>query len=301
MSASFSRRGPAAPQAVDREDGGSAARRFLAEHRAGLGGLAVVAAAMLAGWGAWSRLAAPVRAQSDRVLFPEAVELVGVAPWVKCDLRGEALRNASLDGGLPLDDPELPRRLARGFDMHPWVRQVIAVDVRHPAAARVEVACREPVAMVTVKGGLLAVDGEGVVLPSADFTPESAAAYPRIAGITSSPQAPEGFPWGDPLIEEGAALAAAIGPEWTALGLEECRPVGGRGARGWELVGPDARTIRFGSVPGREQPGEPSAAVKIARLRALAAAAESRDAIDLTATEQAGDGQGEPARSIPAP
>lgn len=300
MSASFSRRGPAAAPADDRDDAPSGPWRFVSEHRAGLGALAVGAAALVAGYGVWSRLAGPVRAQPDRVLFPEAVEVVGVAPWVKCDLRGEALRNASLDGGLPLDDPELPRRLARGFDMHPWVRQVIAVDVRHPAAARVEVACREPVAMVTVKGGLLAVDGEGVVLPSADFTPESAAAYPRITGIASSPQAPEGFPWGDPLVEEGAALAAAIGPEWATLGLEECRPVAGRGARGWELVGPGDRTIRFGSVPGREQAGELAAAVKIARLRGLAGTEVTGGTIDLSAGDAA-DRQDDPPRSIPAP
>jgi hypothetical protein len=299
MTASFSRRGPA--PAADGDAAQTGPWGFVREHRAGLGAAAVAAAALVAGYAAWSRLAGQVRAQPDRVLFPEGVEVVGVAPWVKCDLRGEALRNASLDGGLPLDDPELPRRLARGFDMHPWVRQVIAVDVRHPAAARVEVACREPVAMVTVTGGLLAVDGEGVVLPSADFTPESAAAYPRITGIASSPQAPEGFPWGDPLVEEGAALAAAIGPEWVALGLEECRPVGGRAARGWELVGPGDRTIRFGSVPGREQAGEPAAAVKIARLRSLAAAAESPDTIDLTGAEPAEERQAEPPRSIPAP
>jgi len=259
--------------------------------------MVVAAAAALAGWAAWSRLAEPVRSHSEQVLLPEAVEVVGVAPWVRCDVRAEALRNASLDAGLPLDDPELPRRLARAFDMHPWVRQVVAVNLRHPAAARVEIACREPVAMVGVKGGLLAVDGEGVVLPSADFTAESAAAYPRISGVESSPQGPEGFPWGDPLVEEGAALAAAIGPEWTPLGLVECRPVGLRDRRGWELAGPEDRIIHFGSAPGREQADEPTAAAKIARLRAIAAAPAAGGRIDLTQREQGGDAP----RSIPAP
>jgi len=269
---------------------------FLREHRAGLGAVVVGAAAALAGLAAWSRLAEPVRAHPEQVLLPEAVEVVGVAPWVRCDVRAEALRNASLDAGLPLDDPELPRRLARAFDMHPWVRQVVAVNLRHPAAARVEIACREPVAMVGVKGGLLAVDGEGVVLPSADFTAESAAAYPRITGVDSSPQGPEGFPWGDPLVEEGAALAVAIGPEWKPLALVECRPVAVGGRRGWELAGPEERIIHFGSAPGREQPDEPPAAAKIARLRAIAAAPVSGGRIDLTEREPA-----DAPRSIPAP
>lgn len=285
------------------ESGGLSA--FLAEHRAGLGAVAVLAAAAFAGWSLWSRMSEPVRTHPDTILMPDAVELRGVAPWVRSDLKAEALRNASLDGGLPLDDPELSRRLARAFEMHPWVRLVVDVSLRHPAAATVDVECREPVAMVGVKGGLLAIDADGVVLPSGDFTAESAAVYPRIAGIDSSPQGPEGTPWGDPLVEEGAAVAVAVGPEWKSLGFTECRPVGKHGLRRWELVGPPPRTIVFGSAPGREQAGEPLAAAKIARLRALAAepAADDAERIDLTQKDgDAPDAAASPAiPSIPSP
>jgi hypothetical protein len=275
---------------------------FLAEHRAGLGAVAVVLAAAVAGWVIWSRVSESARVHPDVVLMPDAVELRGVAPWVRCDLKAEALRNASLDGGLPLDDPELSRRLARAFEMHPWVKLVVNVSLRHPAAAAVEVLCREPVAMVGVKGGLLAVDAEGVVLPSGDFTAESASLYPRVSGVESSPQGPEGSAWGDPVVEEGAALALAVGPEWKQLGLTECRPVGKPGFRRWELVGPPPRTILFGSAPGREIPGEPLAAAKIARLRALEAdpvASEADQPLDLTLeTGDAAGGQAIP--SIPS-
>jgi hypothetical protein len=276
---------------------------FLAEHRAGFGAVAVILAAAVAGWVIWSRVSESVRVHPDVVLMPDAVELRGVAPWVRCDLKAEALRNASLDGGLPLDDPELSRRLARAFEMHPWVKLVVDVGLKHPAAAAVEVLCREPVAMVGVKGGLLAVDAEGVVLPSADFTAESASLYPRIAGVESSPQGPEGSAWGDPVVEEGAALALAVGPEWKQLGLTECRPVGRPGFRRWELVGPPPRTILFGSAPGREAPGEPLAAAKIARLRALEAdpaAAVATSTLDLT-LESADAAGGQAIPSIPSP
>jgi hypothetical protein len=285
------------------ESGGLSA--FLAEHRAGLGAVAVLAAAAFAGWSLWSRMSEPARTHPDTILMPDAVELRGVAPWVRSDLKAEALRNASLDGGLPLDDPELSRRLARAFEMHPWVRLVVDVSLRHPAAATVDVECREPVAMVGVKGGLLAIDADGVVLPSGDFTAESAAVYPRITGIDSSPQGPEGTPWGDPLVDEGAAVAVAVGPEWKSLGFTECRPVGKHGLRRWELVGPPPRTIVFGSAPGREQAGEPLAAAKIARLRALAAepAADDAERIDLTQEDgDAPDAAASPAiPSIPSP
>jgi hypothetical protein len=291
------RRGrPLPPEEPD--EGG--AGRFFAEHRAGITALVVAAAAGLAGWVFWTRAAEPSRSHPDSVLRAEKIEVRGQAPWVRCDLKAEALRNASLDGPLPLDDPALARRLARAFDMHPWVRQVVNVSLSHPAAATVEIACREPVAMVGVQGGLLAVDAEGVVLPSADFTAESAAEYPRIAGIETSPQGPEGSAWGDPLVEEAAALAVAIGPEWKPLELLECRPVGKHPPRRWELSGPQSRIIVFGSAPGREAAGEPSAAAKIARLRSLAADPEaaSVERIDLTAEEGAAAA---PVRSIPAP
>ena len=252
---------------------------FFAGRQAGWGAIAVAAAAVAGGLMIWSRVSDDVRSDQGYVLEPAAIELNGVAPWVRTDLKGEALRNASLDGRLPLDDPELPRRLARGFDMHPWVRRVVRVDLDHPARAVVEVVCREPVAMVSVTGGLLAVDAEGVVLPSADFTAEDAARYPRIVGVATSPQGPEGSPWGDPVVEEAAALAVAIGPEWSDLNLVECRATDEQGRRVWVLADDAGGTIRFGSAPGCEVAGEPSAAAKVARLQSLGAI---EGTIDLT-------------------
>ena len=276
-----------------------AARRPIAAwfsaHRAGGLAIAVLAAAVVAGWAIWSRFGEDARGQRDAVLLPDAVQVRGVADWVKGDVRAEALRNASLDRGLPLDDPELQRRLARAFDMHPWVRRVVAVELLHPAAAVVEVECREPVAMVAWQDGLLAVDAEGVVLPGADFTPEAAAVYPRVAGIESSPQGSEGFPWGDTAVEEAAALAAALGPDWAALGLVDMRPVRERNARLWELAASDGSRILFGSAPGRELAGEPTAAAKLARLKELGASGGD-GRLDLTV-----DAGREPApRTIPA-
>jgi hypothetical protein len=292
----FPRRKPTASDTPDE------APSFLSRHRAGIGGLLVVAAAFAAGWAIWSQVGDRVRADAAYTLLPEAIELRGAAAWVPAALKAEALRNASLDIPLPLDDPELPRRLARAFDMHPWVKRVVGVELRNPPAAVVEIQCREPVAMVAVPGGLLAVDAEGVVLPSADFTAEAAARYPRISGVASGPQGPEGSSWGDPVVEEGAALAAAIGPEWRSLGLETCRPVRERGVRMWELVGPGGLTILFGSAPGRETADEPTAARKIAGLEAAVkdfmTDAGRNGRIDLTASRASATA---PPPAIPSP
>lgn len=267
---------------------------FLDEHRAGLGAILVAIAAVGLGWAGWSRFGDRVRGAADLVLHPDSITVEGIAPWVRADLKSEALRDASLDAGIPLDDPELVRRLARAFAMHPWVREVVSVTATHPAAADVVVRCREPVAMVAVPGGLLAVDAEAVVLPSDDFTAETAAEYPRITGVPSGPQGAVGFPWGDPLVEEGAAVAAAVGPDWKSLGLTGCRPAGGasQSPRAWELIDDKGRTVLFGAAPGHEAAGEPTAATKISRLRALP---EGKSA-DLTKTPPPTD----EVRSIPA-
>jgi hypothetical protein len=270
---------------------------FMADHRSGLAAIAVAVAATAAGWLLWREFGERARTHRGAILTPADVELVGCADWVTSDLRAEALRGASLDGGLPLDDPELARRLARAFDIHPWVREVVRVTLRHPAGAVVEIRCREPVAMVAVPGGLLAVDAEGIVLPSDDFTAEAAARYPKLTGIASGPRGAAGFSWGDPAVEEGAALAAVIGPEWQRLGLVEVRPVGDARSRTWTLVGEGDLVITFGSAPGHEVPNEPTAAMKVARLRALDAAEKPSAAIDLrdAPTRDA------PATVIPAP
>ncbi len=278
------RRKPTPFQPAPRGADGSLAG-FLLVRRAGLGSVAVVLLAIAAGAFVWSRVGDFVRWGDGYQLRPEMVELLGRAPWVRGDLKAEVMRSASLDGGLPLADSELATRLARAFDMHPWVKQVVRVEVKHPARAIVEILCREPVAMVSVRGGLLAVDADGFVLPSADFAPESAAEYPRITGVESSPQGPEGSRWGDSVVEEGASVAVVIGPEWRTLGIVECRPIAMQGTRMWELVGPEGRTILFGGAPGREAAGEPSVAEKIVKLKALEGDT-SGQRVDLTTSER---------------
>jgi hypothetical protein len=48
------------------------------------------------------------------------------------------------------------------------------------------------------------------------------------------------------------------------------------------MPSPDAKTIRFGSAPGHESAGEPSAALKAAALRALVGHPLPDAGVDLT-------------------
>ncbi len=265
--------------AVEQPAEGMAA--FLSQRQAGLGVLVVTVLAAVAAGVAWQRFGPDVRQRPDYLLQPENVELIGQPPWVKGNITLQALRDASLDGQLPLDDPELARRLARAFDVHPWVRSVDRVEVRSPATAVVMITCREPVAMVRVTGGLLPVDSEGVVLPSDGFTPDEAAAYPVVAGVTSLPQGPAGAAWGDQAVEEAVAVVAVTSPEWPALSLVECRLRPTAESREWDLINTAGVSIGFGSSPGREPLGEPGMAEKIVVLKRLAAAGPVSEAVDL--------------------
>jgi|TARA_A200000159_G_scaffold133428_1_gene131505 hypothetical protein len=255
--------------------------------RAILGAGVIVTAAIFAGRVAWEEQREGVVRDAASLLTADRIELIGVPPWITTDLKWQALRNASLDMPLPLDAPDLERQLARAFDMHPWVRRVERVETSHPAAAVVRVICREPVAMVRVEGGLLAVDRETILLPSDDFTAESAAKYPVVDGVSTSPRGPVGSPWGDPTVDEAVNLITTLAPEANRFGLIECRRVPREGTAGnwWELVGSDELVVLFGSAPGGSVAGEPSAARKIVRLGDLAelhARGERVDDIDLT-------------------
>ncbi len=252
-----------------------------------IGACVVVTVAIVAGRVAWERQREGVVRNEDSLLTADRIEVIGVPPWITTDLKWQVLRNASLDMPLPLDAPDLERQLARAFDMHPWVKRVERVTTSHPAAAIVRVICREPIAMVRVEGGLLAVDRETMLLPSDDFSAESAAEYPVVAGVSTSPRGPVGSPWGDPAVKEAVNLITTLAPEVDTFGLLECRRVPREGTAGnwWELVGSDKLVVLFGSAPGMAVAGEPSAAQKIIRLGKIAelhARGESVDDTDLT-------------------
>lgn len=249
--------------------GGERLGSWIRRRRAALGAVCVLATAAAGGAWCWSLVGDRVLKTPRSVLDPENITVEGVSDWVKGDLRTEALANAQLGTPMLIDDPDLARSIARAFSMHPWVRQVEEVRLSHPASAVVRVACREPIAMVRVEGGLLPIDGESVVLPSDAFTSEQAASYPKVTGIQTSPRGPPGTPWGDPLVEQAAVLAAVVRPEWLALGLTECHFDTEASRPGWRLLRESGGPIRFGPAPGFETPGEPSAAVKVARLRQL--------------------------------
>jgi hypothetical protein len=135
--------------------------------------------------------------------------------------------------------------------------------------------------MVEVPGGLLPVDVEATLLPSADFSPSEAARYPRLTGVQRVPTGPVGARWPDAKVVGAAEIAATLGSAWEAMKLQSIVPLeadpasrpaaGDSGSHSAEpffaLMTRGKTRILWGYAPGAGAAGELPAAEKVARLR----------------------------------
>jgi hypothetical protein len=161
-------------------------------------------------------------------------------------------------------DDSLRDRLADAFAQHPWVEKVGAVEVGPSRQIRAELTFRTPViAIEYFNPGPVTrvVDGSGVLLPLA----ASAQLLPHLTGerIQNPPAA--GQLWGSSQVEAAAHVAKLLQPQQSTLKLMQFRWQDGQlhlrsdsSARGPEVI--------WGSPPGAETNGEPTADVKVRRL-----------------------------------
>lgn len=224
----------------------------------------------------WGHVHKHVMASTEYQLDPSNIEITPPTAWIHSDVRAEVVRNASLDTSLSLLDDHLTLQIAQAFAGHPWVAKVTRVSKYYPARVQVELVYRQPVAMVEVTGGLLPVDGEGVLLPSDDFSPAEARRFPRLAEIKTVPIGPQGTRWGDARVAGGARLAALLVDDWREWNLARIIPtVPPAGVRSsddisYELISQGGMRVLWGHAPGSERAGDPSAADKLGRLRQYA-------------------------------
>jgi hypothetical protein len=200
-------------------------------------------------------------------------------------LRAEVFRDPRLDGCLSVLDDDLVDRIKDGFAQNAWVAKVNRVSKHFPASVKVDLTYRQPVCMVEVPGGALAVDAEGVVLPSEDFTPlEAKTRYPLLLGVDRKPPGMFGGRWGDARVIGGAEIAALFGQLWETFQLQrmeafEADPataqtgVATNGANQrsepfFALFTRSGTRILWGHAPGASYLGEIPAAEKLARLKA---------------------------------
>src|SRR5258708_14839354 len=100
-------------------------------------------------------------------------------------------------GGFPdklrLLDEDLGDRLKEAFAKHPWVEEVLRIEILASPGLRVELICRTPVLAVPQQGPTLAVDGKGILLPHDALSD----ALPIWRGPNSLPLGAAGTLWGD--------------------------------------------------------------------------------------------------------
>ena len=231
----------------------------------------VIAAAIGSSLYAWRRWGAAAMQSADYFVKPERMAVTPQPTWIHSNVKAEVMRSASL-GRLNLRDRNLVEQVAQAFALHPWVAKVVRIEKRFPAQVNVELKYRRPVAVVKIDArgeqGLLFVDEESVLLPSADFAPSQARSYLRIMAAGETPASVYGTPWGSERIAGAARVAAAWGNRWQPLGLYWI--VAARSAGGellYELRTQDDKVhVVWGGVPGRDSSSEPSSEQKIAAL-----------------------------------
>ncbi len=236
--------------------------------------------------GAWKLVANRVTSGDDYIAMPDDVVVTPLPQWIQTDVKRQVLQNASLDDGESILDGDLVRRFADAFPMHPWVESVKSVRKQYPATVIVDIIYRKPVAMVVVPDGLYAVDVNGVLLPSEDFTEDSAARYPRIDEMTVPPQGQVGDAWGDGRVAAASRLAAALQEHWSDWELSRIVPARNSppaGEPSFEIVTQSGGRINWGIAPSLESL---RAAQPDHRIDQLTQYAAEHGSVNLEATQQ---------------
>jgi hypothetical protein len=244
----------------------------------------------------WLRLKPRILSSPDYRVGPEQVEITPLPDWIHRktgEFQREVFCDPRLAGPLSIMDDDLLERIKQAFAEHPWVAKVTGVAKRHPAAVKVDLVYRRPVCMVELPGKAWAIDVEGVILPSEDFSPVEATRYPHAVGVDREPTVPVGHRWADAKVVGGAEIAAAFGPDWEAMKLERIVALDADPAAAANKAG-DSRPqyrepffvlftrrvgtrVLWGYAPGANVLGEIPAAEKVARLKRYVAQYDSLD------------------------
>lgn len=263
-------------------------------------------------YGMWARYRRPPEAANATPLTLDQLEIRPETPaWIRSDVKRESFVSGSLMECRDID-PRLTRMVYDAFAMHPWVQKVHRVRMDTSRQITVTVEYRRPVAVVevdasivpvasngatdgssesaNVKYGVLPIDSEGVILPHTDFDLDTAIGMPRIFAHNIPPQGNVGSHYGDSRITHAARIIVMIGHHWSRMGLLRVvtpdSPVPGavHTVPTYYLVTKKETRILWGSPPGEELRGEPTADQKVEFLHELAnqvGSLESHPALDL--------------------
>ena len=225
------------------------------------------------GYLAWHRWGADHVASQYYALDPTLIEVTEPPEYIRTSVVDAVYRDTAL-GDLSLLDARASAKIASAFASHPWVRHVTGVRKLPGGVIDVHVQYRRPVAMVHVisrhpevsDSSFFAVDGEGTLLPTADFAPAETRQYLHIVVPGAYPTGGVGSPFGDLRVEAAARVAAVLAKYREDAGIASIGVHGDprrTGAPQFELTTRSGERLFWGSAPGSELAGEPPAAMKL--------------------------------------
>jgi len=242
---------------------------------------------IVGGYVAWHRWGAVHVAGKYSGIDPTMIQVTEPPSHVRTNLVKTVYRDTAMDG-LSILDRQATAKIASAFSMHPWVRKVVGVRKLPGGKIDVRLEYRKPVAMVHVykpndpenRSYFFPVDGEGVLLPGNEFAEAETRNYIYIEVPNVYTSNAVGTPFGDASVEAASALAAILFPyrEQTQI-----RSIGIHGdprqtdVLQMELTMQSGARMTWGSPPGSEVPGEPTAQMKLKSLLA----ADQRENTDL--------------------
>ena len=264
------------------EPGVSSERRWPSNRRRFVSAVLIIVITVAGSLFLWRKVQRHVASQPEYLVAVEDIEVTPHPEWIHADIKADVIRDAGLKKQISILDESTPQRISDAFAMNPWVDSVTGVHTSYPAHIKVDLVYRRPVAMVAVPGGLLPIDAQGILLPTAGFSTPEAQSYPRIVGVTSIPRGLVGTPWGDVAVERAAKLAVFLQDAWRSLRLRQIEVLPANietpNEAGLQVITRSGTAFYWGAAPGEESEGEVKATDKLARLTQLVCESKSLDA-----------------------
>lgn len=238
---------------------------------------------LFAGYFGWRYYGAKALDSAYYALSLENIHLTPPPFPLRANIVAEVYEGSGLSQMSLLDD-QTAAAIARAFTAHPWIRQTHRVQKMAGGQIMVNVEYRIPIAMVycepdrdETSGGpskesFLPIDADGVLLPTKDFSQSDIPEFILIYAnkILASEHRRVGTPIGDSQIEEAILLSRLLAPVRKEAKISSIYvyPSRDSGRSKWklEIATRGGPRIFWGSAPGIENFGEPSAASKSKRL-----------------------------------
>jgi len=245
------------------------------------------AALVIGGYIAWQNWGVEHVSKKYYAINRELIHVTAKPEYIDVDIAASVYSDTRLDQ-LSFLDPAAAARIASAFSFHPWVRKVVAVRKLPGGEVDVHLEYRKPVAMVFVISrhpeiqgrSFFAVDQDGVLLPTTEFSRQETMKYMHIEIPDVYPTGGVGSQFGDGRITGAARVAAALDLCRTVLPIRSVQlddssrtsPV-----PQYKIRATDSREFFWGSSPGEELYGEPLAEEKIRQLLEISSRAASTD------------------------